>query len=44
MMWQRFKNSFQTKEDLRDYIVMCVATFTAIFTVIFGIIALLVFL
>jgi hypothetical protein len=43
MLWQRFKNSFKSREHLRDYIFMCIATVVAISTVTVGIIALLVF-
>jgi hypothetical protein len=43
MLWQRFKNSFKSREHFRDYIFMCIATVVAISTVTVGIIALLVF-
>jgi hypothetical protein len=44
MLWQRFKNSFQSREHLRDYIFMCIATVVGIGTVIFGTVAFVVFL
>jgi hypothetical protein len=44
MLWRRFINSFQSREHLRDFVFMWIATVVGTLTVIFGTIAFLVFL
>lgn len=40
VMWQRFKNSFRSREDMRDFFVMWAATVMGTVTVIFAVIVL----